>query len=350
MRRRGIHYDIGTTTIDGDSTRPTLERERMEREIRDIVVGLHATAIRITGGDTDRIAAAATIGGRHDLELWLSPMLPNADESTTLSAIEASAADAEALRRDGHAVVLVVGCESSVFTFGILPGETHADRLGLLLDQERLVAAVTAAGTDPQARFAEFIALAVDRARTRFAGPLSYAAGTWEQVDWSRFDIVGVDAYRDAGNRTAYIDQLRERVAGGAPVVVTEVGCATYRGAAERGAMAWTAVDSASGARRVREGIRRDEAAQAAELDELMAAIETSGADGMFVYTYIAPSYPSDPVPALDLDAASFALVRSWPGGRSTPKAAYRTVADRFARSTRSIRQPQSAIASRRAS
>lgn len=350
MRRRGIHYDIGTTTIGGGSTRPALEPDLMEREIGDIATGLHADAIRITGGLTDRIATAAAIGTRHDLEVWLSPMLPNADEATTLSAIEASADDAEALRRAGHRVVLVIGCESSVFMAGVLPGETHADRLGLLLDQDRLVEAVTAAGIDPQARFAEFIELAVDRARRRFTGPLSYASGPWEQVDWSRFDIVGIDAYRDAGNRMTYLDQLRQRVAGGQPVVVTEVGCATYVGAADRGAMAWTAAESDDGRRRLRDGIRRDEDSQASELDELIATIETSGADGLFVYTYIAPSYPSDPEPGLDLDAASFALVRSWPDGRTTQKAAYRTVADRFARPTRSIQPPQSTIASRRAS
>ena len=50
MRRLGIHYDIGTAMIGGGTTRPTLPRDRMEREIGDIAGGLHANAIRITGG------------------------------------------------------------------------------------------------------------------------------------------------------------------------------------------------------------------------------------------------------------------------------------------------------------
>ncbi len=332
MRRLGIHYDIGTAMVGGGTTRPNLPRDRMEREIGDIANGLHANAIRITGGDVSRIAAAADIGARRGLEVWLSPMLPNADEATTLRAIEMTADAAEALRQNGHGVVLVVGCESSVFMAGILPGATHADRLGLLTDQARLVAAVTAAGYDPQARFADFLRRAAELARARFTGPLTYASGPWEQVDWSCFDIVGVDAYRDATNHGVYGVQLRERVAGGRPVVITEVGCATYRGAADAGAMAWTAVERSGGSRRLRDGIVRDETEQARELDELLDAIDASGADGAFIYTYVAPSYPSGPEPAVDLDAASFALVRSWPDGTTTPKLAYRAVARRFAR------------------
>ena len=46
-----------------------------------------------------------------------------------------------------------------------------------------------------------------------------------------------------------------------------------------------------------------------------------------FNYTYVMPSYPSSLENAKDLDAASYALVRSWPDGRAEPKAAYHTVA-----------------------
>jgi hypothetical protein len=334
MRRRGIHYDIGTTMVGGGTTRPTLTRDRLEREIGDIATGLHANAIRITGGDLDRIAAAAEIAVGHGLEVWLSPMLPDAAASTTLAAVDAAAEIAEGLRRDGHQAVLVVGCEVSVFMADILPGATHADRLGLLMDPERLVAAVTAAGFDPQDRFANVLRQAADRARGRFAGPVTYASGGWEEVDWTCFDIVGVDAYRDAATRGTYADMLKMRLEAGPPVVITEVGCATYRGAADAGAMAWTAVERSGGARRLRDGIERDEAEQAHELDELLGIIEDSGVDGAFIYTYVAPSYPSGPDPETDLDAASFALVRSWADGSTTPKAAYGTVAHRFERST----------------
>jgi len=47
---------------------------------------------------------------------------------------------------------------------------------------------------------AAFLAGAAEAVRSQFGGPLTYAAGTWEPVDWSRIDIVSVDAYRDARN------------------------------------------------------------------------------------------------------------------------------------------------------
>ncbi len=329
MRLNGIHYDIGIPTIDGASTRPDLPGKVMEREIADIADGLHANAIRITGEAVERIVQAGEIAARRGLEVWLSPMLPNADASTTEGAIVACARAAEELRRNGAKATLVIGCELSVFMTGIMPGATHGDRLALLADPARLMAEVVGAGLDPQAVFAEFLGSAAATARGLFGGPISYAAGLWEQVDWSIFDVVGIDAYRDATNHNGYRDTLRGQVRNGRPVVATEFGCATYRGAAEAGGMGWAVIEKKPAAR-LRTGVIRDESAQATEIRELLDVMASSGLEGAFVYTYVAPSYPSDPDPERDLDTASFAMVRSWPDGRTEPKAAYHAVADRY--------------------
>jgi hypothetical protein len=327
MRLHGIHYDAGTLTIEGSSTRPTLTLDEIERDIHDIAHGLHANAVRITGYDVARLASASEVAARHGLEVWLSPMIPNADTSMTLTQITETARAAEDIRRTGQTSVLVVGCELSVFMAGILPGTTHAERLALLSDPARLVAEVTASGLDPQEAFADFLRTAVDTARSAFHGQVTYASGMWEAVDWSRFDIVGVDAYRDASNRAAYANTLRSLARHHRPVVITEFGCATYPGAADAGGAAWMAVERGAEPRRLRDGIVRDEGAQARELADLLTTTETSGVDGAFIFTYIMPSYPSSLESAKDLDAASYALVRSWPDGRIEPKAAYHAVA-----------------------
>lgn len=350
MRYLGIHYDVGITTTDRGTTRPKLDRGTIEREVADIAGGLHANAIRITGVDVDRMRLAGEVAGRHGLSTWLSPMLPDADAATTLRAIETSATVAQRLRRAGGDVVLVVGCELSAFMRGILPGDHQAERLALLMDADRLAAEVSALELDPQDAFDRFLREATDAARERFDGPLTYASGLWETVDWSMFDIVGVDAYRDAANRMSYVATLRTYLEHRCPAVVTEFGCATYRGAAARGSMAWDVVErdpSVAGSsdgrhgvaedgvgegavRRLVDGVVRAEAAQAAELTDQLDEIAAAGVDGAFVYTYVAPSYPTSDDPQRDLDAASFALVRSWPDGRTEPKAAYRAVAERF--------------------
>ena len=298
---------------------------------------------------------AGEVAGRMGLSVWLSPMLPDADAATTLRAVTTTATIAERLRAARPDVVLVVGCELSAFMRGILPGEHQADRLALLMDMDRLAAEVAARQADPQGTFDHVLGEAVEAARAHFEGPITYASAPWETVDWRPFDIVGVDAYRDATNRTTYVDSLRgyAEQAQRRPVVVTEFGCATYRGAADRGSMAWAVLEErgtpvgalpANGVSpHLVDGIVRDEGAQAAELLDQLEAIESAGVDGAFVYTYVAPSYPSSPDPQRDLDAASFALVRSWPDGSTERKAAYRVVADRFAAIAADPTDPDSA-------
>jgi len=331
MRLHGIHYDVGTETLEGSSTRPTLTEDQIERDIDNIRRGLHANAVRIAGDDVARLASAGEVAARHGLEAWLSPVVPNADPPATLARIAETARVAEYLRRDGTTTVLVIGCELSVFMSGILPGATHAERFALLSDPTGLVAEVTATGIDPQESFAAFLRAAVETARSAFHGQVTYASGMWEEVDWSSFDIVGVDAYRDAANREAYPDALRALTRQHRPAVITELGCATYRGAADAGGLAWMAVDRSTQPRRLRGGIERDEGEQAGALSALLATAGSSGVEGAFIYTYIAPSYPSSLDPTQDLDAASYALVRSWPDGRTEPKAAYHTVAHLYA-------------------
>jgi hypothetical protein len=326
----GIHYDVGTTTLEGGTTRPLLPVDTIERELDDIAIGLHANAVRVTGGDVERIATAARLAAGKGLEAWLTPMLPNADAATTLRAVEAAARAGQDLLDGGHRCTLIVGCELSVFMHGILPGATHGERMGLLVDPARLMVAIGASGLDPQAQFAAFLRSAAATARAHFSGPVAYAAGLWEDVDWSLFDIVGLDAYRDADNRATYAATLAKHLGAGRRVVVTETGCATYRGAAAAGGMAWTAVERRDEPRRLRPGVVRDEREQAEELGELLDLAEQGGVDGVFIYTYVAPSYPSSANPEADLDAASYALVRSWPDGRTEPKLAYGSTSERY--------------------
>lgn len=330
MKSKGIHYDIGIATIDGSSTRPTLPPSVMERELADIADGLHANAVRITGDDIDRIVRAAGLAADQGLDVWLSPMLPNANADTTLAAVAESARAAASLRRDGANAVVVIGCELSVFMSGILPGATHGDRLALLSDPARLMAEVSGAGLDPQATFADFLDAAVKIAREKFRGPLTYASGLWEEVGWSAFDMVGIDAYRDATNESTLADRLRSHAMNEEPTYITEFGCATYEGASGAGGMGWDVIDREEG--ELRDGIIRDEEGQAAEIISLLDLYTDAGVNGAFVYTYAAPSYPSSTDPARDLDTASFALVRTWPDGHTEPKAAYRAVAERYCR------------------
>lgn len=62
-------------------------------------------------------------------------------------------------------------------------------------------------------------------------------------MDWSPFDLVGVDLNRDRDNAGHYLEQLRAYLAQDKPVAITEFGCCTYRGAADRGGLGFTIPD-----------------------------------------------------------------------------------------------------------
>ena len=331
MRIRGIHYDVGIDTIDGKVTRPELPVDQMATELDLIAHRLHANAVRISGKDAGRMALAAELAAARGLEVWLSPFLANGTGEDTLALLRQSADVGERLRQKGVSVTLIVGLEMSGFLKGIIPGETVLERLSLLSDAARLIPAVMALGHDPQETMANFLEEAVDTARSHFHGAVTYGAGLWEQIDWSLFDVVGVDAYRDAHNRAGFDAQLKSYLVHGKPVVVTEFGCATFRGAADQGSMAWTVADREASPARLKAGTVRDESEQARELVDLLRTYDAAGMEGSFIYTLVAPSYPSNPDPKLDLDAASYCLIRTWNDGRTELKQAFQAVGSHYA-------------------
>src|SRR5258708_1753382 len=93
-------------------------------------------------------------------------------------------------------------------------------------------------------RLNSFLAKAAVMVREHFHGQLTYASGSWENVDWDVFDIVGIDYYREKFNKKTYREKLRTYFKHGKPVVVLEFGCCTYKGAEDKGGYGWAIVDA----------------------------------------------------------------------------------------------------------
>ena len=72
MRGKGISYDTGFLHA-GVSTRAQFDPAVVRREMEIIRADLHCTAVRVTGGDRDRLLAAAGYAAQAGLEVWLSP-------------------------------------------------------------------------------------------------------------------------------------------------------------------------------------------------------------------------------------------------------------------------------------
>ncbi len=336
LRHRGINYDTGTRYAPDVDSRPDWSPALMRRHLTVIQDELHANAVTVFGSHVDRLVAAAEHALGLGLEVWVQPRLPDATVRATLTQLDALAVQLETLRGSAAPLRLTVGCELTVFAAGLIPGRGYAQRGRGLRWTWPLLPLFSW-------RLDRVLRRAVRIARRSFGGDLTYGAGSWETVRWSRFDAVGVNAYRDATNERSYADGLRRFQRHGKPVLVTEFGCCSYRGAAARGAEGDAVVDWSDPAGAIVGSQVRDEDVQATYLGELLDTFVAAGVDGAFVFEFSEPLYGRSDDPRHDLDIASFGIVAvERTGGadgdayRETPKAAFQQIARRY----RAAQQP----------
>jgi hypothetical protein len=314
MRGKGINYDTGFSP-GGVNSREHFDADVVRGEMRIIAREMHCTAVRISGGEPARLSVAGQLAAAEGLEIWFSPF-PCELTTGQLAPLFADCADrAEHLRRSGANVVFVTGCELTLFAAGFLPGGTFYERIQRLKSRgPRLYAAFARL----PGKLNGFLAATAEAARSRFAGPLTYASGIWEPVDWAPFDIAATDAYRDASNASTFRSELRKQLQHGKPLAVTEFGSCAYAGAAGRGGMGWAIIDDSTDPPRLDGDYQRDESEQVRYLEELNAIFAEEGVDLAFWFTFAGYPLVHDPDPRRDLDMASYGVVKTLPGGPGT--------------------------------
>lgn len=331
MRGKGICYDTGFLNA-GSSTHEPFDPDRVAADMRAIRDELHCTAVRITGGDVERLKLAATHAAQAGLEIWLCPFTNNLTNDELLTVLEECADHAERLRLAGAEVVLLTGSELSLMNQGMIPGETFVDRSKALAARDPAVFAAI-----PE-RMNAFLGEAVARVRARFGGKLSYASLPFEGVDWTPFDYLATDTgYRWAEIASQFPSLVRAFVAQGKalgkPVAFTEFGCATYRGAsAVRPAGSDAVVWSESGRPlRLADAYVRDEDEQARCLRETLEVFEAEGVDSAFAHVFAWYVFTHDPNdPTRDLDVAGSGVVKVLDDGTWKPKKAFRALAEHY--------------------
>jgi hypothetical protein len=336
VRGKGINYDTGFIN-KGTSSREPFDPAVVRREIEIIRDDLRCNAIRVTGGDPERLEVAAACAAEAGLEIWFSPFTCDLTPAEMLALLADCADRAERIRRRGAEVVFVAGAELSLLNKGFLPGDTIADRMTLLNEPRRLRALLPAV----PARMNAFLAEAVAVVRARFGGKVTYAAMPFEGVDWAPFDFVALDLYRSSEVAEGFAAGVRALTARGKPVAITEFGAATYRGAADRGARGGFVIewdDDTATPLRLDGVYTRDEGEQAAYLRELLTIFDAAGVDSAFVFTFAGYALPHRDDPRGDLDLASYGVVMvlegrhgdTYPDLPWEPKAAFTALADYY--------------------
>ncbi|WP_084262454.1 abortive infection protein [Actinomadura formosensis] len=322
LPQRGVNYD---------TERAVWKPEFVRREIRAIRRDLHCNALIVLGSDLGRLMRSARHAANEGMFVWLEPRRFDQDARTTLRFVASVARAAERLRRAGAGIGVSLGCELTIFMSGLVPGADWRERAENLGGP---------AGEGYNERLNAFLGRALTTVRPLFGGRLTYTSGVWEEVDWRGFDAVGVDLYRDASNEATYVQDVRALHRFGKPVVITEFGCCTYRGADRLGGAGFDIVDWTQDPPLVQPGYVRDERVQARYISELLDVYEAEGMHGAFVYNFIDADAPYSPDPRHDLDMAGFSLVKVAPPesqlgyartGHWEPKLAFRTLARRYA-------------------
>ncbi|GAB3947503.1 hypothetical protein GCM10029976_076890 [Kribbella albertanoniae] len=311
---RGISYLVGE---DADEVR---------RDLEIIARELHCTTVMLIDSDGEQLIDAARIALEVGLGVYIRPNVPEMPQAQLLEHLNAVAEVAEELRRaHPDRVTLLVGSEFSHTTPGIVPGPRSFLRLKLILRFRGLLRHRI------DRRLHKLLAAAATTARARFHGPVTYGAASWEQVDWSPFDLVGVSLYRGRRNHTTYLDRVRTLVRDNdKPVVITEFGCGAFTGADLRGAGSFQIVNWFADPPRIRADHPRDETVQARYLAELIDLYDAEGVHGCFVFTYAMPDFPHRDAPEFDLDKAGFGVIAVTEDGTHRPKQAFSEVARRY--------------------
>jgi hypothetical protein len=334
MTYRGINYDVGTEFVRGHSSRAIWNVADVARDLAVIRDELHGTSVNLYGTDLARIRQAATLAHQAGLHVSLQLRSIDAPRGATAARVAEAARAAASLLHQGG-VTLNVGCEMTLFTSGFVPGATFRSRIRNLMWVFPFLPLINL-------RLNRYLREVASLARAHFGGPITYGAGAWETVDWTPFDLVGVNLYRDRWNEKTYLADLRQLRRPGKPVVITEFGCSAFEGAEREGGGGWMAIDFDAVPPVVRPGRVRSEQVQASVLDELLALYAAEGIDGAYVFDFVQPALAHDPDPARDLDMAGYGLVKvpaPGPGATSITwdrKASFGVVARHYAALARS--------------
>ncbi len=348
MHHKGIHYDTGTTFRGPgyaiSTRRSDLDMSEVRRELQIIRDDVHANAVRVGGSDVARMTATTEVALGLGLEVWFFASFFEYEAPETTSRLVAAARAVSALEQAHPGrVVFAAGGELTLFMAGLLPGRDVASRFAALK-------------ADPSplgdGRLNEYLAGLAAALRGAFAGPLTYASLPFEQVDWSPFDYVGVDHYRESRTKDRYVQTLQPFFATGKPVIITEFGMRTFSGAESSGVLGFGATDTTRLYLHTRPLIgrlfrprlngvyERDEAMQARELSETLDELERAGVAGALLSTFATPEAPTADDPRHDVDMDSMSIVKYLPGRRRgttypgmpwEPKESFAAVARHFA-------------------
>jgi hypothetical protein len=332
MKYKGVTYDVGTEYYPSVFTRDFFEISSVISDMEAIRNKLHCNSIRIYGKEVPKLLMAAEIALNAGLNVWLSPRLINGDEKDTLNYLKVIAAELELLKQKypDQELILIIGGELTLDMKGFLPGNTIHARITNLAKPFFFLK--NALGIKPryQQSFDRFLKEAAAVVRKEFTGKITYAAAMWEKVDCSDFDFNAMNFYKASFNRSFYNKKLKQMVAKGKPVIITEFGCCTYQGAENKGPSGYSVLDWSTTPPSFKVKCIRDEKVQADYLIDLLNTYDHEKVTGAFIFDFYSQIHTYSSDPDKDYDMASFGITKSIGNHQWEAKESFYRVADYY--------------------
>ena len=311
----GVVYDVGLMFGGKNLSVSNFRKEQVAYDMSIIKHVLNCNTVRIEGEDLDRLSIATKEAHKQGLKVLFNPWKMEADSATTVDYMIRASKVAEKLRLKGADLIFVTGCEYTLFNRGVFPGDTFDERIARLMKLGSMpnpMEEIQAKGK----KLNQILQAMVSKVKENYHGKIVYSSGAWEMVDWKNFDYVGVDYYHNNESDEQYVEGLNRYKSIGKPVIVMEMGCCAYQGAAERGGNGFSVFKGVdSNGNGIYEGGKkpvRDESVQADYISKNIDLLQKAGASGTMVYVFSYPIYPYSKT-GVDYDMTSYALVKSFP-------------------------------------
>jgi hypothetical protein len=332
MKNKGITYDIGTEYIPGTLSRTGLSADLIKSDMNAIKNDLFCNSIRIYGKERDNLILAADIALETGLNVWLSPRLINNDIQSTLPYLGKVSIDFEKLRLKypTRELVIMVGGEISIDMKGFVKGNIIHERISNLLKPFFFLKNALVIKPPFQKSFDAFLSDAVTTIKKHFYGKVTYASASWENVDWSIFDIVSINLYKADYNKSFFIKILRKMNSKGKPLAITEFGCCTYIGADKKGASGYSILEQSSVPPVFKEKCERSEKVQADYILDLLQTFDKEKVDTTFIFDFYMQKLTHSSNPDLDYDKISFGITKSAGDNKWEPKESFYIISDYY--------------------
>ena len=309
----GVVYDVGLMFGGKNLSVSNFRKEQVAYDMSIIKHVLNCNTVRIEGENLDRLSIATEEAHKQGLKVLFNPWKMEADSATTVDYMIRASKVAEKLRLKGADLIFVTGCEYTLFNRGVFPGDTFDKRIAWLMK----LGSMPNPMEEIQGKKLNLILQSMaSQVRKNYHGKIVYSSGAWETVDWTNFDYVGVDYYHNNESDEQYIEGLNRYKSIGKPVIVMEMGCCAYQGAAERGGNGFSVFKGVdSNGNGIYEGGKkpvRDESVQADYISKNIDLLQKAGASGIMVYVFSYPIYPYSKT-GVDYDMVAYSLVKSFP-------------------------------------